>query len=130
MSNETDVMVAAGKAFETDRHSAGSWSNLQDRLAAWQGRNFGAMSALQMTLGVCEEAGELAHAVLKESQGIRGMQDRDTARAAVADALGDIIIYAFQVATLYRLDLGTVVGLTAANVMRRDWVKNPDGEAK
>lgn len=48
-------------------------------------------------LGVCEEAGELAHAVLKFKQGIRGYDKEKTAEE-VADAIGDIFIYACGVA--------------------------------
>jgi NTP pyrophosphatase (non-canonical NTP hydrolase) len=94
---------------------------LQGRLAAWQSRNFGACDARDQTLGVCEEAGELAHAVLKAHQRIRGYEDQDKLLAAVSDALGDLMVFATQVATHFRLDLWTVYVLTAEHVMRRDW---------
>lgn len=48
-------------------------------------------------LGVAEEAGELCHAVLKYKQGIRGYDLRKT-QDEVADAIGDIFIYACGVA--------------------------------
>lgn len=43
--------------------------------------------------GVVEEIGELSHAVLKNLQGIRGFDNIDKFRAAVLDALGDIMVF-------------------------------------
>lgn len=62
-------------------------------------------------LGVCEEAGELAHAVLKYKQGIRGY-DREKTRAEVADAIGDIFIYACGVAD--QLDINVTEAIVDA----------------
>lgn len=62
-------------------------------------------------LGVCEEAGELAHAVLKYKQGIRGY-DRTKTREEVADAIGDIFIYACGVAD--ELDINVVSAIVDA----------------
>lgn len=62
-------------------------------------------------LGVCEEAGELAHAVLKYKQGIRGY-DRTKTREEVADAIGDIFIYACGVAD--ELDINVVGAIVDA----------------
>lgn len=101
-------------------------SSLQKRLAGWQRVNFGEPSLEQLTLGVCEEAGELAHAVLKAAQGIRGMQDADASKEAIADALGDIAIYAMQVAEAAGIDFFAAVEDTAEQVMRRDWRQGGD----
>lgn len=131
---------------------------LQYRLAAWQARNFGAQPTMNQVLGVCEEAGELAdavlqdeemvlalirsgapqlvyviaiaaaagraaHATLKETQKIRGMEDRQKACAARADALADINVFSQQVATVDRLDYDTLVEKTVDEVLARDWTK-------
>jgi NTP pyrophosphatase (non-canonical NTP hydrolase) len=99
-------------------------SDLQVRLARWQVRNFGIASDLQIALGVAEEAGELAHATLKRSQMIRGMEDLEAYRAAAGDAIADIVIYAIQMSTNLRLDFGTLVEQVAERVLRRDWKKD------
>jgi NTP pyrophosphatase (non-canonical NTP hydrolase) len=98
-------------------------------LARWQARNFGGGTAEQLALGVCEEAGELAHAVLKASQGIRGQQDPEAHREAVGDAIADCAIYLAQMATLYRLDFAVLFEATAHEVMKRDWKRSP-GDGK
>lgn len=98
-------------------------SALQVRLARWQNLNFGPATAEQLALGVAEEAGELCHAVLKRSQRIRGMGDPVAFRFAAGDALADVTIYAMQMATLQRMDLGTLLRATAEVVMQRDWTK-------
>lgn len=94
---------------------------LQVLLARWQTRNFGVGNLQQCALGVAEESGELCHAILKNAQGIRGMDDREAFRAAAGDALADICIYAIQCATLLRLDFGTLLHRTAEQVLERDW---------
>lgn len=113
---------------------------LQARLARWSNHNFPGSTRVQKALGVAEELGELAeafigltasagrlsHAVLKTDQGIRGFDDRDTARAAVADAAADIVIFLMQVCTCFRIDLVTLVEAEAERVMRRDWKTHPD----
>lgn len=101
------------------------WSALQVRLVRWVHQNFGGCNIVHQTLGVCEEAGELAHAVLKHEQGIRGLTSQDAYRAEAGDAVADAVIYLMQVCTALRLDFGTLVTATAENVMRRDWKRNP-----
>lgn len=110
-------------------------SRLQVQLARWQNKNFENTSAVQGALGVSEECGELmdavmglmsaqgrlSHAVLKNQQGIRGMASEEAYRAAVADAIADLSIFAMQVCTICRLDFGTLVETTADLVMERKW---------
>jgi NTP pyrophosphatase (non-canonical NTP hydrolase) len=97
-------------------------SALQARLAAWQQRNFGVQTPSEMALGIAEETGELARAVLKNAQRIRGYDDQAKFLAAAADALADIAIYSINLATILRLDYGTLLRETAHAVMSRDWV--------
>lgn len=106
-------------------------SDLQVELARWQSRNFGGATTEQAALGVCEEAGEIAHAVLKASQRIRGMGDPEAVREAVGDGIADCAVYLVQLATLYRLDFGALLEGVAHDVMKRDWTANAaDGVAK
>lgn len=67
---------------------------LQVELARWQVRNFGPANALHLALGVCEEVGELMSASTDA--------ERD-------DAIGDVAVYACQLATLHRLAWGKVI---------------------
>lgn len=107
--------------------SPAAWlADLQVLLARWQGRNFGGATIEQMALGMSEEVGEFAHAVLKHGQRIRGMSDPEAFRAAAGDAIADVVIYAIQAATCLRLDFGTLVHETAQRVMRREWNASPD----
>lgn len=115
---------AASKAGDIPEHCP--WQKLQVELAAWQARNFGGATDEQMALGVAEEAGELCHSVLKHSQKIRGLADKQAYRAALGDALADIAIYAMQLATANRLDFETLVHETARKVMKREWKANPE----
>lgn len=98
-------------------------SDLQVALARWQANEFGTSTHEHLALGVCEESGELAHAVLKHAQGIRGLGDPDAYREAAGDALADVAIYAIQLATALRLDFGALLLATAERVMERKWRK-------
>jgi NTP pyrophosphatase (non-canonical NTP hydrolase) len=119
-------------------------SALQVRLARWQNTRFPiSKSETEMTAGISEEIGEFAgalgefiqpladfvalvaaggrvnHAALKHEQKIRGMGDREAYRRAAADAVADILIYATNLATGLRLDIGVLFRSTAEFVMRR-----------
>jgi NTP pyrophosphatase (non-canonical NTP hydrolase) len=75
-------------------------------------------------LGVCEEAGELAHAILKMKQGIRGDAPKHLAEAI--DAMGDIVIYMCGLATSLGLNLSDCVDYAWSEVLTRDWSKNKE----
>lgn len=101
-------------------------SQLQVELARWQTKNFGGGNTLELLAGVAEEAGELAHAVLKNTQKIRGMEDPEKYREAAGDAIADMMIYAIQICTKLRLDWYTLLSATAYDeVMKRNWTKDP-----
>ena len=101
-------------------------SCLQVQLTRWQAKNFGGANAFQMLAGVVEEVGELAHALLKHDQKIRGFEDDVKYREAAGDAIADAVVYLNQLSTLLRLDFGTLVSGTAHEVMQRDWKAEPD----
>ena len=105
---------------------------LQARRQVWALRNFGPDPkpyGHQNVLGVCAEAGELAHAQLKLEQNIRG--DRDEHLTEIADAVGDICMYLMGVCDNYGFVFEECIRQTAESVMRRDWVADPErgGEA-
>lgn len=84
------------------------FNEIQSTLWKWQEENFGPTSSLAPPrhpfLGMCEEAGELVHSVLKLSQGIRGTREEHIAH--IKDAIGDIMVYLINF--FYRSDIGFV----------------------
>ncbi len=114
-------------------------SKLQVELYRWQARQPFDSNEEAMSLGVGEELGELAeavlemagasgrilHATLKSRQKIRGMDHRDTYRAKVADGVADLWVFSLQLLTMLRLDGGALVeGVARRVVMVRDWSLN------
>lgn len=105
-------------------------ATLQRELASWQRENFGEQrhvkrpDLLLMFCGMVEELGELAHAILKYEQGIRGL-DEDTFKHDAADALADGRVFGTQFATGIGICEQTNFEETARNVMRRDWKRYP-----
>lgn len=107
-----------------ERFLKGMGDTTQQQLADWQLHNFGEQPLWTQVMGATEEMGELAHAVLKHEQGIRGISD-DGLIDQAGDAVADCMIYLFQVCTALRLDAVELFRETAAVVMERDWVKYP-----
>jgi len=90
-------------------------ANVRSDLFKWQLSQFpdryGADMAEDLRLGIFEELGELAHAILKRRQGIRGMDVDRAFEFARDDAIGDVLVYASQ---LFRAH--TVAGGDAARL--------------
>lgn len=110
-------------------------SEIQKAHKEWAARNFKDVPpvlerrALHCALGVCEEAGELAHAVLKADQQIRG--DVETHKAAARDAVGDVCLYLMDLCNLMGWELEEVIREVAREVHRRDWnAEREEGEDK
>lgn len=101
-------------------------SRLQEEAREWRHRVFPEESrtAPLQALGVCEEAGELAHAVLKMEQGIRGNRIKHLDEAA--DAVGDTVIFLTGVCDSLGLDLDTCVTNAWNEVKLRDWAANKE----
>lgn len=93
---------------------------LQERVSVWSHRNFGDQPSWKPLLGVGEEAGELYHAYLKLSQGIRMDEDH---RAKMKDAVGDIVIYLADFCTREGLILAECITDAWEEVEQRDWTK-------
>jgi NTP pyrophosphatase (non-canonical NTP hydrolase) len=86
--------------------------DVQGESREWRAEAYPETRGIELqALGVAEEAGELCHAVLKYRQGIRGY-DRMKTREEVADAIGDIFIYACGVAD--ELDINVVNSIVNA----------------
>lgn len=98
-------------------------TRLQDAVQEWQQQNFAPISPHQPLLGLQEEVGELAHAHLKQEQGIRGTwADHQQAKT---DAVGDIAIYLAAYCAVNGIDLGAAVTGTWEKVRQRDWKADP-----
>jgi NTP pyrophosphatase (non-canonical NTP hydrolase) len=69
-----------------------------------------------------EELGELAHAHLKQEQGIRSNEDHD---AAARDAIGDVVIYLMDYCSVRGWDFSDCVSEAWGDVSERDWIANP-----
>ena len=99
-------------------------SIIQKEVDAWSDRNFPNSGAMDKLLGIVEEVGELAHAVLKQKQGIRGSYE-ELAEQEV-DAIGDVMIYLLDYCSKRNLDLEHIVNKIWAQVSKRDWQSNPN----
>jgi NTP pyrophosphatase (non-canonical NTP hydrolase) len=95
---------------------------LQEEHRVWSTKNFDCTDKIHPILGVVEEVGELAHAILKQAQCIRG--DYGAHELEAKDAVGDIIIYLVDVCSRRGWDLDDVVTSTWNQVKKRDWEKN------
>lgn len=104
--------------------------NVQRESRKWRNEAYPDTATIELqALGVTEESGELAHAVLKFKQGIRGY-DKAKTSAEVADAIGDIFIYACGVAD--HLDINVVDAIVQAweHVKARNITQGSDSGAR
>ena len=114
----------------------------QKELHNWQKRNFPTdnllglkkeqlvdiILILQVTLGISEEAGEVAHHVLKGTQNIRGGVNGIN-KKEVANGVGDNLIYGTQLLSLLKLKAEDEIPEVIDEVLARNWVDHPkDGE--
>lgn len=112
----------------------------QQELKEWQDRNFprsryevlskkeliDIIFTLQVTLGICEEAGEIAHHVLKGVQGIReGINGID--KEQIADGVGDTLIYSEQLLSALNIDAEKELPKIIDTVLSRNWIEQPKG---
>jgi NTP pyrophosphatase (non-canonical NTP hydrolase) len=92
---------------------------IQKEHQAWSTKNFGWDQDPSLSLiGVMEELGELAHAHLKQRQGIRVNEDHI---AKARDAIGDILIYMLDYCNRRNFDMQLILEETWAEVKQRDW---------
>lgn len=95
---------------------------LQDEQRPWVKHNFGDRPSWMPLLGIMEELGELAHAHLKQAQGIRTSEDHE---AMAKDAVADIVIFLADYCSSRGFDLEALVTETWAQVRQRDWKADP-----
>lgn len=68
-----------------------NFADLQKQVGEWSRRNFPNNTPDNPFKGMVEELGELAHALLKKEQGIRGTPEEHD--VAAKDAVGDLLVY-------------------------------------
>jgi len=84
--------------------------DFQTQQIAWARKNFGKAYDYQPLLGMIEELGELAHALLKGLQGIRGTAAEH--EEAGKDAVADVLVYLTQYCSEKEWALDEIVGAT------------------
>ena len=89
----------------------------------WHKHNFGEVPFWMPVFGMMEELGELAHALLKQVQGVRTTEDHNE---NIKDAIGDLLIFTIGLANTLDLDLRSVIAETWGKVKIRDWKKYPE----
>ncbi len=98
-------------------------SDFQAEQKEWSLYNFGEHPSWHPLLGIMEEVGELAHAHLKQVQGIRTNEEHTEAKR---DAIGDIIVYLSDYCTSEGIDFEKAVQETWDEVRQRDWKGNAE----
>jgi NTP pyrophosphatase (non-canonical NTP hydrolase) len=119
--NELGYIIQDAPLVETAM--ALTFSKLQEEQAKWELHNFGPQPAHHSFLGMVEELGELAHAILKGEQSIRGTPEEH--EAAAKDAIGDMTVFAASLCNKRGWDYQKVMEDTWADVKVRDWKKFP-----
>ncbi len=94
--------------------------HIQGEIKDWALHNFPTETSLTNLLGVVEEVGELAHAELKGTMGIRGVDDGEA-----RDAVGDILIFLASYCNQKSFDMQTVMNGVWQKVRQRDWQLYP-----
>jgi len=103
-----------------------SLSKIQEEVWLWSYANFGSRSGacgVDQFIGIVEEVGELAHALLKQIQGIRQGEDL---REKERDAVGDIMIYLLDFCARRGYSAEEVLNETWELVKKRNWKENPE----
>lgn len=113
-----------------------TFGRLQKQAAEWADRQYLSGIPHQSLLGVVEEHGELAeallgqmlvgkvaHAQLKTEDGIRGSAEEHAANAQ--DAIGDLTVFLSRFCERRGWDYQQIVEQTWAKVSQRDWKADP-----
>lgn len=91
----------------------------------WRGNHRLSYDDLRPLLKAQDSVGRLAHALLKQKQGIRGTKEEHEAKAK--DAVGDIVIFLLDVCNRRGWSFAEIVAETWAEVRKRDWTKKEGG---
>jgi NTP pyrophosphatase (non-canonical NTP hydrolase) len=114
---------------------------IQNEARTWREANFPKYTAFDQMMGMVEEMGELAHALLKFEQKIREYATdpdkppisaiKNKFETDARDAVGDWIIFCLGLCDRYGWNLQDIIEETWEKVRLRDWVANPEtGESE
>lgn len=91
-----------------------------EEYAAWHQRNFPDSTSEIQGLVVAEEAGEVARALAKRSQRVRGTHDKWTRK--IREETADVVLAAFSLARLEDFDLEEAVAERWEEVKQRVYI--------
>lgn len=100
----------------------------QQEILEWSTRNFGEVLNEQIPLrissflGMVEEMGEIAHSILKMTQGIRGTREEHL--IALKDGIADLIVFMLDFCARNGISADTELRDVWNKVKERDWRKN------
>ncbi len=98
--------------------------DIEQEVAHWGRYNFPDATSDEQFLGVVEEVGEIAHAILKGKQGIRGYSPED--EEEIKDGIGDLIIFLLNYCDRRGWSLLEILQDTWEIVKQRDWIEFPE----
>lgn len=92
----------------------------------WRRRNFHDQAVLleDQVLGCCEEAGEMAHHLLKLRAGIRGGEQEHV--EGIIDAGCDFMVFFMGVCTQLGVNMELEFAKVWQKVKQRDWINDPE----
>jgi len=90
------------------------YTQLQAEVGEWSCKNFPNNEPFDPFYGMIEEIGELAHAILKKKQGIRGTPEEHD--AAIKDAIADCMIFATDYCCRNYFDLSKLVEMANQDI--------------
>ena len=124
-----NIQMSNTKDYEELNHNVADYvvtklnfAKLQREVGAWSRKNFPNNTPENPFLGMVEELGELAHALLKAKQGIRGTAEQH--EAAAKDAIGDLLVYMADFCERKGWSMQEIIESVWAVVKQRDWTKN------
>lgn len=125
-ASENQQVVEWLKELKSKRGTEWSSAQLQEEQRSWSLENFGTHPYWHVFLGMVEEIGELAHALLKQEQGIRKGEDL---KAKEIDSVGDLMVYLADFCSCRGINLEQTIKQVWFEVKKRNWKKNPiDGK--
>jgi len=78
------------------------------------------LTIIKCALGANEEAGELAHVILKSITGTYGFDDKEKVKEKVTDAVIDMFVFGLQILTEYNVDFEHVFPIVLNEVIDRN----------
>jgi NTP pyrophosphatase (non-canonical NTP hydrolase) len=100
----------------------------QEEILEWSTRNFGSVPNWQIPLrissflGMVEEIGEIAHSILKMTQGIRGTKEEHIEK--IKDGIADLMVFLLDFCGRNEMNADTLLRDVWNKVRERDWTKD------